>query len=179
MNGSHLSADPSPHPPAGQDARSIRQLRHGSGSAIMPTITAARSLVRRLLVDKAESKLVQFLRYAVVSGVSLGVDFGLLYIGTEFVGLHYLASAIVSYSLGLVVNYLLSVLWAFPHSRFKSRALEFVIFVVIGVAGMGLNEVLLWFFTDIVMLHYLVSRSITAAFGYAWKFVLRKVVLFT
>jgi putative flippase GtrA len=142
-------------------------------------VTAVGLLARRLLLDKAEGRLVQFFRYAVASGISLGVDFGFLYVGTEFVGLHYLASAIVSYSLGLIVNYLLSILWAFPHSRFRSRALEFIIFVAIGLAGMGLNEVLLWFFTDIVRLHYLVSRSITAVVGYAWKFVLRKVVLFT
>jgi len=142
-------------------------------------MTAFGRLARKLFLGPAESKLVQFFRYAIVSGVSLGVDFGLLYVGTEYVGLHYLVSAIVGYSLGVVVNYLLSVLWAFPRSRLKSRVLEFIVFVIIGVVGMGLNEVLLWLFTEVIRFHYLVSRSITAIVGYFWKFVLRKIILFT
>jgi len=141
-------------------------------------MTALGRLVRKFFFGPAETKLVQFLRYAVASGISLAADFGLLYVGTEFLGLHYLLSAIVSYSIGMVVNYLLSVLWAFPRSRLKSRVLEFLIFVVIGVAGMGLNELLLWLFTTILRFHYLVSRSITAVVGYFWKFLLRKIVLF-
>jgi putative flippase GtrA len=141
-------------------------------------MTALGRLARRLFFDPAESKLIQFLRYAVVSGVSLAADFGLLYVGTEYLGLHYLLSAIVSYSIGMIVNYLMSILWAFPRSRLKSRALEFLIFVIIGVAGMGLNELLLWLFTTVLHLHYLVSRSLTAVVGYFWKFLLRKIVLF-
>jgi putative flippase GtrA len=135
-------------------------------------------LGRKLFRGPAEGKLVQFFRYAVASGISLAFDFGLLYIGTEYLGLHYLLSAIISYSTGMVVNYLLSIFWAFPRSRLKSRALEFLIFVVIGVAGMGLNELLLWLFTTVLSLHYLVSRSLTAVVGYFWKFLLRKIVLF-
>jgi putative flippase GtrA len=141
-------------------------------------MTALGRLVREFFLKPAESKLVQFFRYVVVSGISLAADFGLLYLGTEYLGLHYLLSAIVSYSVGVVVNYLLSVLWAFPRSRLKSRALEFLIFVIIGLAGMGLNELLLWLFTAVLHFHYLVSRSITAVIGYLWKFVLRKIVLF-
>jgi putative flippase GtrA len=135
-------------------------------------------VVRRLLFGRAEGRLVEFFRYSVCSAVSLAVDFGLLYVGTEYVGLHYLVSAIVSYSLGAVVNYVLSVLWAFPHSRFRSRAAEFTIFVVIGFAGMGLNEVLLWFLTEAIRFHYLFSRAIAAVIGFVWKFLIRKIVLF-
>ncbi len=141
-------------------------------------MTSLRRLARDFFLKPAEGKLLQFFRYALVSGISLAADFGLLYIGTEHLGLHYLLSAIVSYSVGMVVNYLLSVLWAFPRSRLKNRALEFLIFVVIGLAGMGLNELLLWLFTAVLKFHYLASRSLTAVVGYFWKFVLRKVILF-
>ena len=70
-------------------------------------------------------------------------------------------------------------LWVFPKSRLKSRAAEFSIFVVIGLAGMGLNELLLWLFTDVLLLSYLASRLISAVVGYIWKYVLRKAMLFT
>lgn len=135
-------------------------------------------LARKLFLERADGRLVQFLRYAVVSGLTLLLDFGLLYLATEKVGLHYLVSAAASYSVGVVLNYVLSAFWAFPRSRLRSRLLEFLVFVAIGLAGMGLNELLLWLLTEKAGFHYLVSRSIAAVIGYSWKFVLRKVVLF-
>ncbi len=78
----------------------------------------------------------------------------------------------------MIVNYALSVLWVFPTRKLKSRAVEFGAFVAIGLAGMGINEVLLWLLTDVLRLHYLGSRGISAVVGFVWKFVARKVALF-
>lgn len=141
--------------------------------------TSIGRFVRKVVLGQSESRLVEFFRYGFVSVVSLAVDFGGLYALTEFAGLHYLLSAAVSYSAGLVVSYLLSVLWVFPKSRLKSRAAEFSVFVVIGLAGMGLNELLLWLLTDVLLFSYLASRLISAVIGYIWKYVLRKAILFT
>ena len=128
---------------------------------------------------KTENGYVQFFRYIVVSGLSLFVDFVLLYLFTEFVGLNYLISAIIGYSFGMVVNYLLSIFWVFHTRKYKKKTMiEFTIFVIIGLLGLGLNELLLWFFTEIIMLYYLVSRLISAVIGYTWKFGVRKVILF-
>ena len=93
---------------------------------------------------KTENGYVQFFRYIVVSGLSLFVDFVLLYLFTEFVGLNYLISAIIGYSFGMVVNYLLSIFWVFHTRKYKKKTMiEFTIFVIIGLLGLGLNELLL------------------------------------
>lgn len=137
-----------------------------------------RSLFAALLRERAQGSFVQLFRYGLVSLVSLGVDFGGLWLLTEKAGLHYLVSAILSYGAGMLVNYLLSVLWVFPTRKLKSRAVELGAFVAIGVAGMGINEALLWLLTDVLKLHYLGSRAVSAVVGFAWKFVVRKVALF-
>jgi putative flippase GtrA len=136
------------------------------------------SLVRSLLCDKAQSSLVQAFRYGVVSVVSLAFDFGGLWLLTEAAHVHYLVSAVMSYGLGMLVNYGLSVVWVFPSHKLRSRALEFGAFVAIGLAGMGINEALLWLLTDVLSLYYLASRAISAVVGFVWKFVARKVALF-
>ncbi len=136
------------------------------------------SLVRALFRGKAQGSLIQAFRYGLTSAVSLGFDFGGLWLLTEAVGVHYLVSAVISYGLGMVVNYALSVVWVFPSRKLKSRAIEFGAFVGIGLAGMGINEALLWLLTDVLKLHYLVSRAVSAVIGFLWKFVARKVALF-
>ena len=136
------------------------------------------SFTRALFRDKASGSLVQAFRYGVASVISLACDFGGLWLLTEKAHIHYLVSAVISYGTGMIVNYALSVLWVFPSRKLKSRALEFGAFVAIGIAGMGINELLLWLLTDVLRLYYLVSRGVSAVVGFAWKFVARKVALF-
>lgn len=55
---------------------------------------------------------------------------------------------------------------------------EFTIFAFIGVVGLVLNEVFMWFFTDYISLYYLISNIIAAALILSWNFFARKFTLF-
>ena len=131
-----------------------------------------------LFVKKNSHKLVEFMRYFFVSVASLGTDFLLLYLLTAYADFHYLISAAIGYLAGLCVNYLLSVSWVFHKKRLNNKAAEFSVFALIGVIGLGVNEVLMWLFTGVFMLHYMVSRIFSAGIGYTWKYVVRKYLLF-
>jgi putative flippase GtrA len=120
----------------------------------------------------------QLLRSILVSMFSFGVDFGALALLTEAAGLHYLASAAPSFLLGTSVSYLLSILWVFEVRRFPSRTLEYLVFILVGVVGLGLNEALLWLLTDPVGIYYLVSKVIAAALIFFWNFAARRYLLF-
>lgn len=132
----------------------------------------------RLVNGKTQSVWIQIFRYLVVSGASLALDFAALWALTELASLHYLASAALSYAAGLVLNYYLSRLWVFHSSKLKSQAAEFSIFALIGVVGLGVNELILWASVGLLGLHYLVGRGVSAIIGYAWKYVARKWLLF-
>lgn len=140
----------------------------------MKSVEIARSLVK----GKTTSTWIQVFRYLFVSGLSLLVDFAVLAILAEVFKVHYLIAAMASYSVGIVVNYVLSVYWVFHSSKLDSRPVEFIVFVVIGVAGLGLNEFILWSCTTLAGIHYLLSRAISAVVGYAWKYIARKIFLF-
>ena len=136
------------------------------------------SVRNTLFVDKAESTIVQLFRYTFVGGLAFIVDFGTLYLLTEFINLHYLISAAIAFSLGLLTNYFLSVKWVFSNRAINSRSIEFLLFTVIGLIGLGLNELFLWIFTDLLSIYYLLSKIITALFVYLWNFLARKYFLF-
>ena len=137
------------------------------------------SAVSLLLKDKTNNPFIQFFRYCFVGGLAFLVDYGLLYILSDKVGLHYLVSACISFIAGLIVNYLISTYWVFSESKFQDKRKEFTIFAIIGVIGLALTEGLMWLFTGVFHLHYMLSKIVTAALVLIWNFVARKIILFT
>ncbi len=131
------------------------------------------------MTGKTDNIFIQFFRYCIVGGLAFLVDYCLLFLLSDKCGLHYLLSAGIAFIAGLVVNYLLSIFWVFSESRYRDKRIEFAFFAFIGVIGLGLTEGLMWLFTDLAGLHYLLSKLITAALVLLWNFFARKVVLFT
>lgn len=138
-----------------------------------------RHVIEILFTRRPEKTIVQLFRYTFVSAASLAVDFLLLALLTEIFSIHYLLSAAFSYLGGLIVNYFLSIVWVFHSRKLDNRRLEFGIFLIIGIAGLGINELLMWLFVDVLALYYLLARVFSAGFGYAWKYVARKLILFS
>ncbi|MDE6445362.1 MAG: GtrA family protein [Alistipes sp.] len=134
-------------------------------------------MIRKLFTEPADDGRIQLFRYFFVGGAAFSVDFGLLWLLTEW-GVHYLLSAACSFVAGLTVNYALSVRWVFRNRTLHSRIAEFVSFAAIGLAGLGLNEAIVWAATDWAGLYYLVSKIISTAVVFFWNFTARKYLLF-
>jgi len=106
------------------------------------------------------------------------VDYGLLIIFTEFFQLYYLTSSAIAFLLGSMTSYVLNVNWVFDKRTFKNRQLEILIFILIGIAGLVLNQYCLWFFTEDLNLHYLHSKIIATIVVFVLNFFARKYILF-
>ena len=102
-------------------------------------------------LNKSDKTSIQLLKYGAVGGVAYCVDFGSLFFLTDFVKIHYLISAAIAFILGLSTNYALSVFWVFPKRTLEDKRAEFLIFSIIGVVGLGLNEIIIWFFTPLIV----------------------------
>ncbi len=142
------------------------------------TAPVKRPRLKHLLFGASDSTYIQFLRYTVVGGVAFAVDFGLLFGFTRFAGLFYLVSAAISFTAGLAVNYLLSRVWVFNRRTLSNPTVEFAVFAVIGVAGLGLNELGMWILASKAGMNYLAAKIATAALVYIWNFGARKLSLF-
>jgi len=141
-------------------------------------INSINSRIGSLLFAKSDKTSIQLLRYTFVGGIAYAVDFGSLFFLTEVVKIHYLISAAIAFILGLLTNYTLSILWVFPRRTLASKRMEFLVFAIIGLVGLGLNEGIIWFFTDLVHFHYLMSKVISAVVVFFWNFFARKKILF-
>lgn len=134
----------------------------------------------KLLVGSTQSLSIQIFRYLIVGGIAFIVDFLLLYLLTHFLSLPVLVSAAISFMVGLVVNYRLSMTWIFTQSLTRSAAQkskEFFIFFITGISGLGLNELCLYLFTEALEINYLISKLITVPIVILWNFFSRRHLL--
>jgi putative flippase GtrA len=118
-------------------------------------------------------------KYFLVSALSLAVDQGLFWILVHFSGLNYLAANVFSFSAGLIVNYASSIAWVFQERRLASRRVEFAGFVLIGVAGLAVNEACVGVLVSGLGLAPMIGKLAAAAPSFAFNFISRRLVLFT
>jgi putative flippase GtrA len=134
--------------------------------------------LRALLFAKTERTEVQLIRSALASHLGFWGDFATLAVLTEIVDIYYLVSAIIAFVVGICITYCLSVAWIFKHRRIKSKIAEFGVFCLIAVLGAGVMLGAMWFFTEFLHLHYLISKIVASVLVFALNFTLRKFLLF-
>lgn len=132
--------------------------------------------IRKLLKGRTGDVRIQLFRYLLTGGAAFVVDAGLLILLAEH-GMHYLTAAALSFIAGLAVNYCLSTAWVFRRPDTAPPA-AFAVFAAIGVAGLGLNEAIVWAATEMLGIRYPVSKTISAAAVFLWNFAARKYLLF-
>jgi putative flippase GtrA len=120
----------------------------------------------------------EIFRYIVAGGLAFGVDFSVLYVCTEFLGLHYLISNLFGYFSGLVLTYILNTQWVFSYRRYEKTLLEFLIFNAIVIAGLGLSEGLMAILVGTFGLHYLYAKIVTGFVITVFNYVAKKFILF-
>ncbi len=138
-----------------------------------------KSIFRKL--PKKDALLGQLWRYGVTGGLAFAVDFGLFSAFLYGFGVHYLLANLAGLVGGLAVNYAISVGWVFSACKrnFESRrGLEILLFAVVGVIGMGLNQLLMWLFVGVGGFPPMLSKIVSAVIVLLWNFLGRKVLLF-
>lgn len=139
----------------------------------------ARALAAETAQPVASNRVeVQFLRSLAVSVVALIVDFGVLIFAKEVLGVHYLLAAGLGFTLGVVINYILSVIWVFATRKITSRRHEFAIFIIVCLVGLGLNTVIIAGFVEALMVDYRVAKAISTVVVFFWNFMMRKKLLY-
>jgi len=135
-------------------------------------------LIKKVLFGKTGDTRIQFLRYGAVSVVALGVDFGGMVLLVEVGSVHYVWAATISFIGGLIVNYLLSRLWVFSESKYKSKVTEFALFASIGLVGLLLNDGIIWYLVDKLAMYYIIGKVIATIIVFFWNFGARKILVF-
>ena len=125
------------------------------------------------------SKLIgQLMKFGVVGIIATVIDFVVLTILTETFGVHYLTSAAIGFIVATLFNYVASMRYVFnsrfgPHEKRK----ELIIFILLSVVGLGLNQFFMWLFVEFFSIFYIFSKVLATVLVMAWNFVSRKIFI--
>lgn len=122
--------------------------------------------------------LFQLIFYGFVGGIAFLADFGSLMFLHTICGINHLISATFGFLLGILVNYILSKRFVFKE-QYKSKAAEFILYGLIGAAGLLLTLLFQWLFVDRIgiLVHW--SKIITTILVFFWNFLGRKFLMYT
>lgn len=121
--------------------------------------------------------IAQFMKFGVVGVIAFCIDYGILALLTEVFGVNYLVSATISFTVSVVFNYVASMRYVFTHKEGMSKRREFIVFVVLSVIGLGINNLCMWAGVELFGIHYLITKIGATAIVMVWNFVTRKIFL--
>lgn len=119
--------------------------------------------------------LKQILRFTIVGGIATVIDFVCLYIFKEFLNLNIILSNTLSFTISVIYNYIASIKWVFDVNK-KSK-FQFIIFVILSVIGLLINNGILYLFTSYTEFYYLLSKVFATLVVMIYNFITRKIFL--
>ena len=119
----------------------------------------------------------QMMKFGAVGFLCFGIDYGLMIFLTEACRLSYLVSSGISFSGSVIVNYILSLKFVFDTGKDNNKIVEFLIFIVLSVIGLGINQALMWVCVDKLHVHYMISKIGVTGVVMVYNFVTRKLIL--
>ena len=119
----------------------------------------------------------QFMKFGIVGVIAFVIDYGFMVLLTEVFGVPYLVSTTVSFIISVIFNYFASMRFVFKRKDDMSRRREFIIFVVLSVIGLVINDVFMWLMVDFLFIDYRISKIVVTFIVAVWNFVTRKIFL--
>lgn len=146
------------------------------------------------LYIKHKNLIWEFIRYCFVGGTAFVFDFATYWIfrdlifipwlGEEYFKNHFLPVSIsitVGFIVGLIINYILSILWVFTTKKQQEQgknAKAFWIFTIIGIIGYGLKQLLMFIGVSLLGINDIIFNMIAAGIVLIWNYLARKVIIF-
>lgn len=133
---------------------------------------------------------LQFVKFGIVGVICFFIDFGVYTLLANVLNVHYLIAGFLGFAISVIVNYLLSMKFVFKRREDMSRRREFIIYIILSVLGLGLNELILFICIDLIYfgneglqssisegIMNVIAKILATAIVMIYNFVTRKIFL--
>jgi putative flippase GtrA len=113
--------------------------------------------MRTLLIFIREK--TQVIRFIISGGMAAGANLAVLYLLTEYFGVHYLRSETIGFMVGFFVTFFLQKFWTFQDKDIQKLSRQMFLSFALAGANFFLNLFLLYTLTDIFHWWYFSSET--------------------
>ncbi|MHA6246862.1 GtrA family protein [Pontibacter sp. CAU 1760] len=130
------------------------------------------------MTESIHNLFFKFVKFGVVGFVGLLLDFGITYLGKEKLRWNKYVANSLGFTVASVNNYYLNRIWTF-HSLDPEIGWQFSKFLVIALAGLLLNNFIIYVLADRTKLNFYVAKFIAIILVFFWNFSINYLYTFT
>jgi putative flippase GtrA len=119
----------------------------------------------------------QIFKFVIVGGLSFVIDMVFYFIFTRYFHVIEMIATIMSFSISVVFNYVMSVKFVFVSKDDLKKHHEFMIFVTLSLLGAGLNWALFYLMFYVLLIPDLITKILVAGIVMVFNFITRKIFL--
>lgn len=140
-------------------------------SKISGELTRSAKIVFQLASRKKTYQ--QFIKFAFVGLLNLGVDLGFYLLFSRIFGIYYLTSKVLSFTIAATNSYILNKIWTFRNKDTR-YVKQFFQFIAVAGVGMGLNALMMYLLVTIFHISDIISFFFAVLAVTLWNFFANK-----
>ena len=146
--------------------------------------------IKDIFFGQAKNNLIEFIRSLFVGAAAFITDFLTLALLKELGDINTMLASTLGFVVGVTVNYLLSNFWAFRNSNVSKALVRFIIFVLIAIVGLIINNLIInlfdVYFSEKELFgtlistkrYYMIGKVVATIVVFFWNFYSRKLLLY-
>lgn len=121
--------------------------------------------------------IIKFLKFCAVGFSGMLIDFGTTWLLKEKVRINKYIANSTGFVLAATSNYIWNRIWTFE-SRNNEIAVEYFSFILISVAGLGINNLVIYILNDRLRINFYVSKLLAIGVVTIWNFIMNFIITF-
>ena len=123
--------------------------------------------------------IAEFFKFAFVGLIGTLINVAILYFLTEYFGIYYMFSAIISFIVAMTNNFILNKIWTFKENIRLNTGRKYIQFSIVSVIALLINLFFLYLFTEIFKIYYIISQILAIGFALIINFTGNKIWTFS
>ena len=119
----------------------------------------------------------QIIKFGFVGFLCFFIDYGIMVFLTEALKINYLISSGCSFSVSVIVNYILSIKFVFDADMDANKIKQFLVFLIFSIGGLIINQIVMWVAVDLLGIFYMISKIGATAIVMVYNFITRKLFI--
>lgn len=129
------------------------------------------------IIESDQLLLLKFIKFCVIGFSGMIIDFGTTWLLKEKARINKYIANSTGFVLAATSNYIWNRIWTF-HSGNHLIVIEYLSFFLISLAGLGINNFIIFILNDRLKLNFYVSKLVAVVVVTCWNFSMNYLVTF-